>query len=187
MKVQAIKTVKDISLIKSFLLKKQPKLHYLFTFGMNVALRIGDLLSLKYTDIVDNEFNIKEGKTGKYRLVTLNEGAQQAVISLRALSPHDIYLFQSTGNRAKGLTKAFSSQYVLRAFKEAQEINGLSYPYNLGTHSMRQTFGYHQYKYNNMSLGQLQTIFGHSSEGITLAYIGITAEDTAKAYHSLVL
>lgn len=45
----------------------------------------------------------------------------------------------------------------------------------IGTHSMRKTFGYWHYQKNH-DIRLLMDIFGHSSEDITLKYIGITNE-----------
>ena len=43
----------------------------------------------------------------------------------------------------------------------------------IGTHTLRKTFGYHHYQqYKDVAV--LQDIFNHSSPSITLRYIGIT-------------
>ncbi len=47
---------------------------------------------------------------------------------------------------------------------------------NIGTHSLRKTFGYHQIK-RGTSITLLMKMFNHSSEAITLRYIGITQDD----------
>nr|WP_244917169.1 tyrosine-type recombinase/integrase [Paenibacillus castaneae] len=44
---------------------------------------------------------------------------------------------------------------------------------SIGTHTMRKTFGYHFYqKYKDLAL--LQQILGHSSQSVTMRYIGLT-------------
>jgi len=45
----------------------------------------------------------------------------------------------------------------------------------IGTHSMRKTFGYWHYQ-KNQDVRMLMEIFGHSTEEITLRYIGVTNE-----------
>lgn len=55
---------------------------------------------------------------------------------------------------------------------------------NLGTHSMRKTFGYHLYK-NGVGLELIQVLLNHSSPKITLRYIGIEQEDKDQAVSSL--
>ena len=52
---------------------------------------------------------------------------------------------------------------------------------NIGTHSLRKTFGYHHYKRFN-DIGLLQKILNHSSSAITLCYIGITQEIIDMSY-----
>ncbi|WP_259455111.1 tyrosine-type recombinase/integrase [Listeria monocytogenes] len=54
---------------------------------------------------------------------------------------------------------------------------------NLGTHSMRKTFGYHLYK-NGVGLELIQVLVNYSPK-ITLRYIGIEQEDKDQAVSSL--
>ena len=52
---------------------------------------------------------------------------------------------------------------------------------NIGTHSMRKTFGFFFYKqFNDIAL--LQKILNHSSPAITLRYIGIAQEEIDTSY-----
>lgn len=55
---------------------------------------------------------------------------------------------------------------------------------NVGTHTMRKTFGYHHYqKFHDVVL--LQQIFNHSAPHITLRYIGITQDQINDSYKAL--
>ena len=45
----------------------------------------------------------------------------------------------------------------------------------IGTHTLRKTFGYHFYQ-EYKDIGLLQYLFNHSSQRVTLLYIGITQE-----------
>ena len=57
---------------------------------------------------------------------------------------------------------------------------------NVGTHTMRKTFGYHHYKqFNDVAL--LQKILNHSSPSITLRYISIYQEEIDSSYNSFEL
>ncbi len=57
---------------------------------------------------------------------------------------------------------------------------------NVGTHTMRKTFGYHHYKqFNDVAL--LQKILNHSSPSITLRYISIYQEKIDSSYNSFEL
>ena len=54
---------------------------------------------------------------------------------------------------------------------------------NVGTHTMRKTFGYHHYqKFKDIVL--LQRILNHSAPSITLRYIGITQDLINESYKS---
>lgn len=56
----------------------------------------------------------------------------------------------------------------------------------IGTHSMRKTFGYHHYQqFKDVAL--LQKIFNHSSQMITLRYIGIEQDQIDYTYNNFVL
>ena len=46
---------------------------------------------------------------------------------------------------------------------------------NVGTHTLRKTFGYHFYK-QTKDVAMLQNILNHSVQNITLRYIGITQD-----------
>ncbi len=57
---------------------------------------------------------------------------------------------------------------------------------NIGTHTLRKTFGYHFYrKYKDVVM--LQKIFNHSSPEITLLYIGLEQEVIYKSYVNFIL
>ena len=57
--------------------------------------------------------------------------------------------------------------------RDAGEHIGLT---NIGTHSMRKTFGYHHYR-KNQNVGILMELFNHSSPDITLGYIGFKQDE----------
>lgn len=65
----------------------------LFVVGINTALRVSDLLSLRLGDMVDTEGNvrarfiIREEKRGKRNVVTLNESIQAALVGYLAAYP----------------------------------------------------------------------------------------------------
>jgi len=183
--VEAIKNVRDISKIKQFLLGKKSKRDYLlFVLGINTGLRIGDLLSLKVADVVDEAGNIKravnivEQKTKKYREFELNKSAREAIrLYLEELDICDgsVYLFESRkGNKA--ITTRSAHKIIKTTLRELG-IKG-----NFGTHSLRKTFGYHRYN-SGVKVETLQKLFNHSSASITLRYIGIDREVICDAYN----
>ncbi|MEI3511647.1 MAG: tyrosine-type recombinase/integrase [Anaerostipes hadrus] len=56
--------------------------------------------------------------------------------------------------------------------------------YNLGTHTMRKTFGYHMYQATN-DAAMLMKLFNHADIHITLRYIGVEQDETDKAISKL--
>ena len=55
---------------------------------------------------------------------------------------------------------------------------------SLGTHSMRKTYGYYLYQ-NTKDIARVMKMLRHSSEGVTLRYIGITQDDIDKDFVEL--
>ena len=70
--VDPIRDVKQINAMKTFLKGQNIRDYVLFVVGINVALRISDLLTLTWNDVLnDNKKSFKsihlvEGKTMKY-------------------------------------------------------------------------------------------------------------------------
>jgi integrase len=50
----------------------------------------------------------------------------------------------------------------------------------IGTHTLRKTFGYHFYQ-QTKDVAMLQEIFNHSSPAITLKYIGVNQDSMDRA------
>ena len=89
------------------------------------------------------------------------------------------YLFKSQ----KGNNRPISTSQAYRIIVTAGNNIGLT---EIGTHTMRKTFGYHHYQqYHDVAL--LQEIFNHSSPSITLRYIGISQDEIDKSYYNFSL
>ena len=68
-----------------------------------------------------------------------------------------------------------------KIISDAAEVLGLE---NIGTHSLCKTFGDHQIK-RGTNVTLLMKTFNHSSESVTLRYIGITQDDMDAAVQAL--
>jgi len=176
MEVDAIRSAEEISEMKDYLRRKGAGYELLFIMGINTALRIGDLLSLSVGDVIDTRGEIaqvvvlKEKKTGKFKRCPVNESLRSALIEYFACNgtrTHTEPLFVS---RKGGKLSRFQAWRVLKA---AGESVGLK---NIGTHSLRKTFGYHVYKRYDADIGLVQKLLNHSTCGVTLRYIGIDRE-----------
>lgn len=167
--VQPIRDKKKIQAIKSILKDKDKKYYVMFILGANTGLRVSDVLHLKVADVLNKDHvSIIEKKTGKERRFLLNDKMQKELreyIKEADLKPSD-YLIQSR----KGENKPISRIQAYRVLNEAAESVGLG---EIGTHTMRKTFGYwHYQQFHDVAI--LQEIFNHSAPSITLKYIGIT-------------
>lgn len=140
----------------------------LFLIGINTGLRVNDILKLKAGDVKGKDFfYIFEGKTKKKRAVNISMIRNEIDAFTENMKP-DEYLFQSQ----KGNGPLTTTQ-VYRILEDAADFLGRD---DVGTHTMRKTFGYHHYK-KFKDVAMLQEIFNHSSPSITKRYIGIRQDE----------
>lgn len=170
---------------------KQDK-HYrdylLILSGCYLGLRISDLLSLQWKDLIDkDELILIEKKTGKQRRLTINPKLQDAVLfcftkddSLSVDKTQNIIFSNRWGSK-------LSISYVNRRLKQIFRLYNVTVK-NCSSHTLRKTFGKRVYEHNNKSESSLiflSEIFSHSSISITRKYIGITSEQIADIYLAL--
>jgi integrase len=155
----------------------------IWSFGLQVALRISDLLALTIKEVVGaNSINVIEGKTGKTRLITLNEKAKEIVARRANDYPNDVYLFQAKGNRVGNTAKAINRTTVAASFSQVGTELGL----NLGTHSMRKSRGYAMFS-KGVPIETISKVLNHANTSVTMRYIGLDAETISKTYEEFVL
>jgi len=178
--VEAVKNYDDLTTIHT-LLKKHGSQDYadIWKLGINVALRISDLLSIQTDNInlQQRELELIESKTGKKRLIRLNENSMTIIRRRQATYPNDIYIFQSNSHRGRSKDKPLNRSTVARKFKEIGEIISIK----ISTHSMRKTRGYMMHQ-AGVSIEQIARVLNHSSPAVTMAYIGLTKEETLQTY-----
>ena len=93
--------------------------------------------------------------------------------------PFHHFLFKSRQGQNKAITRERAYQII----HEAAEELGID---NVGTHTMRKTFGYKYYN-KTKDVGTLQKMFNHSSPAITLRYIGIEQAELDDALRNFVI
>ena len=184
--VQPIKEKGKIEEIKEYFKSENKwKLYLMFVIGINSSLRISDILNLKWQDVstdgqVKKAFKLKEKKTGKWKEVTINRSFAEAIEEYWTHKGSGSgYIFSSKSNRNKG--KPWSRQYAWKALKRAAKEVGIE---DMGTHSLRKTFAYHAYK-AGVALELLMNTLNHSTQAMTLKYIGITGEDVENVYNTI--
>ena len=174
-KVEPIRHLKDIKAIKR-ILQDSPRDFCLFTLGINTNLRASDLLAIT-AGMVRNEEELvlKEKKTGKERLITLNATTQKAIQRLldsREFDDND-RLFQGQ----RGPLTVPTVNRLVKGWCRAINLKG-----NYGSHTLRKTFGYHQRVTFGRGLPELMTVFNHSTQKQTLDYLCVQPEEIKDIY-----
>ena len=179
-KVEPVRTKTAITNIKK-ILSDHPRNLCLFTLGINTAYRANELLSIRVGQVKQVEagdtIELKQSKTNKYRMVTLNRTAASALRDYVALNcqamADEAYLFASQ-RRA-----ALTVPTVNRMVKDWCMTVGLKG--NYGSHTLRKTWGYWQYK-RGTPLPLLVEAFGHATQQQTLAYLCIQPKEIQDIY-----
>jgi len=181
--VQAVKNIDTVKLISHLLeVRYSKQMADIWNIGLNLALRISDLLSIKFSDIHNDRLLIKESKTGKFANIKLNKKALKLIQQRQQNHPMHVYLFQSYRNQQaiNSIAKPLSRRAVTKAFSEVgEEVKVV-----LGTHSMRKTRGYLMYK-KTKDIARVMKMLRHTSEGVTLRYIGLTQESIDNDFTNL--
>ena len=187
----ATEPIRDKNQLKAlgeyFLKRGQLRNYALVVLGAHTALRISDLLRLKWADVYDEErdefrahVTIIEHKTGKPKTIALNK---QALNALRIYSPHRRGEFVFVSNRKNG--KAISRVQAWRIIHAAVIAVGIMG--KIGCHSLRKTWGYHAWTSKAVSPVVIMDIYNHSSYEVTRRYLGVAQDDLDKAYLGLEL
>jgi integrase len=176
--VEPIRDTKQIHDLENYLKKQCDRNLIMFQCGIYTGLRISDILKFKVSDFKDRDFiNLREKKTGKQRTFEINPILKKSVREYIAdMEPED-YLIKSR----QGFNKPISAAMAYMILRDAGKVLGIE---NLGTHSMRKTFGFHYYK-QTKNIVVLQKIFNHNHPSITLGYIGVTQETVNYAIKTL--
>ena len=161
----------------------------LIAIGVFTGLRISDLLSLRYSDLLNGEtFIIKEKKTNKQRSIKINrdlkEIVERIVKKTKVSDLNELIFLNKYG------TKAIDKSYVNVVLKEIVKKYRIKLDGNVSTHTFRKTLGRRVMEvnnYSNESLVLLMDLFGHSSMSITKRYLGIREQEIHNVYDSLSL
>ena len=162
------------------------KMSLLIALGCFTGLRISDILSLRWNQILDtDEFTIIEHKTKKKRTIRVN---LQLKKHIRDCYEH----IQPVGINAPILISqkgtVFSIQRINGVLKEIKRKYRLQIG-NFSCHSLRKTFGRQVYNMNSdsseLALVKLMELFNHSSVSITKRYLGLRQEELLNTYDCL--
>lgn len=175
-----------MNLIRSLYKDGDYKMSLLISLGCFWGLRISDILSLRWNQILHvDEFTLIERKTGKNRTIRINSQLKRHI--------KDCYeQIAPIGIKAPILASqkgtVFSIQRINVKLKEIKAEYRLNVK-NFSCHSLRKTFGRQVYNQNNenaeLALVKLMELFNHSSIAITKRYLGLRQEEILQTYESL--
>lgn len=181
--VQPIRDKEKIEKVKQILKARNTRDLLLFVFGINSALRISDILSLRKKDVVSGTLTITEGKTNKHKEILLNSAIMEILKDYLPTLDDNDFLFKSRQAKKNG-DKVISRQQAYTILTKAFKQAGIEE--NCGSHTMRKTFGYWNYK-KYKDVAKLQKVLNHSAPSVTLRYIGIEQDEINKMYEDFVL
>lgn len=188
---QPIRNREDLEQLKNYYLKQKPNLrnYALICTAVNTALRISDILVLKWKNVYDfklkkfrNHLELTEKKTGKHCIVALNKSAITGLCLYReSLSYTYQEQFIFTGHLRE---TPLCREQAYRIIKDA--CHALQLPEHISCHSLRKTFGYHAWLAGT-SPTLLVSIYNHSSFEVTKRYLGIEQDEKDNVFLNLEL
>ena len=177
--VEPIRKKQDIKTLEFALKKRSLRDLLLFVLGTNSGLRISDILALNVGDVKDKtHISIREKKTGKYKKFPINPKLKSIICEYTKNKTKDEPLFKTKFNNRLERVGAYM---ILKSVSKKAGIEE-----NVGTHTLRKTFGYHHYK-QFKDIVILQKIFNHSNPEVTLRYIGIVQSQIEESYSNFIL
>ncbi|MBU0452938.1 site-specific integrase, partial [Bacillus thuringiensis] len=171
--VQPIRDSEQIQQIKEYLKEKNARNYILFVMGINTGLRISDILKLKVGDLKGSHISMREMKTGKQKRIQITAALKRELRWFNENREDDEYLLKSRQGKNRPIGRSMAYKILSGAAAEF----GLD---EIGTHTLRKTYGYHMYM-QTKNIALLMEIFNHSSEKVTLRYIGVNQDAMDKA------
>ncbi|MBR8700484.1 MULTISPECIES: tyrosine-type recombinase/integrase [unclassified Fusobacterium] len=183
----------DLKRIREYLEKNNDVVFLaIINIGVNTALRYSDLSRLTFEEVAQNfNFIIREKKTNKIRHLYLNKICINEIERLKryytekGIEPKG-FIFKSLFRPyiAHKIDRPITVQSVNKKFKSLQKK--LDIKYNIGTHSLRKTWGFIYYS-NTGDIATLMYCLNHSNENNTLRYIGITDKKIGDIFINLLI
>lgn len=158
----------------------------IFQTGKATLLRVSDVLRLKKTDVFDQRGRVKRNaytidkKTKKHNVLYLKpvqkdlEDYYDWLENYQQKNPDQSvffspWLFPSFTHPEKHIDER---RYYMIMHKVGQKLH-INY---LGTHTMRKTGAYRVYEQSHHNIALVMKLLNHSSEQMTLAYLGLDQE-----------
>jgi integrase len=164
------------------------RLHLLCTIQAMLGLRVGDVLNLKWKDLLSNtELKIIEGKTKKPRKLIVNRNLQEAVQ----------VEFKKKFNRNKNepiflnkhKTSPISISYVNRELKKSFRSYGLEAE-QISSHMLRKSFSYkilEDHDFSDKAIFLVSRLLNHSNINTTMRYLQLDEREADNIYKGLTI
>lgn len=147
----------------------------IFQVGKATLLRVSDVLALRRNEIYKTDGDIKKNayirdkKTGKPNILYLKPVKQDLIDYFKWLNEQNIqseWLFPSSRDYSRHITE----KQFYKIMARTGDLLGINY---LGTHSMRKTGAYRVYTQTHYNIGLVMSLLNHTSEAMTLKYLGL--------------
>lgn len=159
---QFIFTDKDIDNVLNYTFVKNPYLHDLIVVLLNTGARVSEILNLEPQDIRDNKLYIWESKTGKSRVIPMNDKVRQVFASRPHFKDHSIHYCEKQWRKVR---------------------LALNLPAEAILYACRHTFATRMLE-NGADIQLLANILGHSTLTMTARYAKITSNRLETAFES---
>ncbi|KAA8380122.1 site-specific integrase [Leuconostoc carnosum] len=147
----------------------------IFQLGKATLLRVSDVMQLKKADVFNADGTIKQNtfihdqKTGKANTLYLKPVHADLLVYYDWLQQQNLiseWLFPSIQHPERHITE----KQFYKVMAKVGDLLGINY---LGTHTMRKTGAYRVYTQSNYNIGLVMQLLKHSSEAMTLTYLGL--------------
>lgn len=183
---QPVRNEQDLLRLKEFYRITCPnKRNYLLVvMGLNTALRISDILELRWDDVYDFEWqtyrthlSITEQKTDKNSRILINQNIKKVLVEYKQSLEEqgrriraENFLFENSRQKEHPISRVQAFRIIKKA-ASACHLDGV-----ISCHSLRKTFGYHAWR-QGIKPALLMNIYNHSSFQVTVRYLGIEQDD----------
>lgn len=176
--VQPITDIEVVRDISNYLQIRSDRNHVMFLIGIYTGLRISDIRKLRVRDLKGkSHLEIISQKTDKKMRISVNDNLRSALDDyLKNRSDYE-YILKSR----EGDNRPISNNQAYNILSDAAEALGIN---NIGTHSMRKTFGYHLYQ-KTKDIVLVKELLSHSDIEITKRYIGLVQRSKDVAVNDL--
>lgn len=182
--VQPIRDPEVVTAIAEYLRLRSERNYLLFSLGVYSGLRVSDLLNLKVHKVRGTHVDIYESKTKKWKKFIIHPNIREDLDAYIADMDDDEYLFASRQKKRNGVNRRpIDRSQAYKILNDAARRFGLK---EIGCHTMRKTFGYHLVmnadpEQTPFVLALLMQLFNHSSQEMTLRYLGLTQDALDRA------